>query len=161
MSKPNYIPEGRHTATPFLCVKDSAKAIEFYVKAFGAKEISRMTSPDGKSVMHAQIQIGDSTVCLSDENPQCGVSSPQTLGGVASTIYLYVPDTDASFKRAVEAGAEGKMPPADMFWGDRFAAIVDPFGHQWSFGTRVEELSFEEMTKRRDAFFKQMAGAAR
>ncbi len=157
MAKPNYIPEGRHTVTAFLVVKEASNAIEFYKKAFDAKEVMRMMAPDGKSIMHAEIKLGDSIVCISDEHPQCGVSSPQTLGGVASTLFLYVPDVDAAFKQATEAGCETKMPPTDMFWGDRFSSVQDPFGHQWSLATHVEDLTEEEIMKRQEGFFKQMA----
>jgi uncharacterized glyoxalase superfamily protein PhnB len=159
MKTNNYIPEGRHTVTPFLVVRGADKAIDFYVKAFGAKELTRMVGPDGKSIMHAQIKIGDSSICLSDENPQCGTQSPQSLGGVASTLYLYVPDVDVSFKRAVDAGCESKMEPTDMFWGDRFSSVADPFGHLWSLATHIEDLTTEEIKKRQESFFSQMAGA--
>jgi len=161
MKAKNYIPEGRHTITPFLVVRGADKAIDFYVKAFGAKELTRMLGPDGKSILHAQIKIGDSTICLSEESPQCAgaSSSPQTLGGVASSLYIYVPDVDVSFKRAVDAGCESKMVPTDMFWGDRFSSLQDPFGHQWSLGTHLEDLTPEEIKKRQDTFLKEMAGA--
>jgi uncharacterized glyoxalase superfamily protein PhnB len=159
MAKVNYIPEGRNTVTPFIVVREAAKAIDFYVKAFGAQEVFRMSGPDGK-IMYAHIKIGDSSICISDESPQCGdVKSPQTLGAVSSSLYVYVQDTDAAHKRAIDAGCENKMPPTDMFWGDRFSSVKDPFGHQWSLATHVEDVSFEEMTKRQEAFCAQMAGA--
>ena len=107
-----------------------------------------MTSPDGKSVVHAEIRIGDSMVMLSDEFPQTGPRSPQALGGTTASIFLYVPDVDAAFERAVDAGAKAVMPPADMFWGDRFGKLVDPFGHHWAMATHKEDLSDEEIRKR-------------
>ncbi|MBX9723960.1 MAG: VOC family protein, partial [Candidatus Obscuribacterales bacterium] len=150
MKAANYIPEGRHTVTPFLVVRGADKAIDFYVKAFGAQEIVRMVAPDGKSIMHSQIKIGDSTICITDESPQCNTKSPESLGGVASTLFLYVKDVDAAFKQAVAAGCESKMEPADMFWGDRFSSVQDPFGHQWSLATHVELLTGDEIKKRQD-----------
>ncbi|MGH7268110.1 MAG: VOC family protein [Candidatus Rokuibacteriota bacterium] len=146
MAKP--IPDGYRTATPYLTVKGAAQAIDFYERAFGAQEVERMTGPDGKSVMHAEIKIGDSIVMLSDELPQGGCRSPQTLGGTTASIFLYVPDVDAAFKRALDAGAKAAMPPADMFWGDRFGKLVDPFGHEWGMATHKEDLSPEEIRKR-------------
>jgi PhnB protein len=142
------IPDGYRTVTPYLTVKGAAQAIEFYKRAFGARESERMTGPDGKSVMHAEIQIGDSLVMLSDEFPQMGSRSPQTLGGTTAAIFLYVPDVDAAFQQAVDAGAKAIMPPADMFWGDRFGKLVDPFGHHWAMATHKEDLSDEEIRKR-------------
>ena len=161
MKAKNYIPEGRHTVTPFMAVRSADKAIDFYVKAFGAKEVMQMVGPDGKTIMHAQIKIGESTICLSEESEQCGTKSPQSLGGVPISLYLYVPDVDAAYKRAVDAGCETKMAPADMFWGDRFSSVADPFGHQWSLATHVEDLNPEEIKKRQESFFAQMAGATR
>jgi PhnB protein len=146
MAKP--IPDGYRTVTPYITVKGAAQAIEFYKRAFGAQEHERMTGPDGKTVMHGEIKIGDSIVMLADEMPQMGCRSPQTLGGCTGYIFLYVPDVDAAFKRAVEAGAKATMPPADMFWGDRFGTVEDPFGHQWGLGTHKEDLSPEEVRKR-------------
>jgi len=158
MPKANHIPQGRHTVTPFLVIRDAAKAIDFYTKAFGAQEVTRMLTPDGK-IMYAQITIGDSAICMCDENPSCGTSSPQTLGGTASSLFIYTQDVDAAYDRAVTAGCKSNLPPTDMFWGDRFAGLVDPFGHQWSIATHIEDVSPEEMKKRGEAFCKQMAGA--
>jgi PhnB protein len=155
MAKP--IPEGHHTITPYLVVKDASQAIDFYKRAFGAKEMDRMSAPDGKRVMHAEIQIGDSRLMLSDEFPGAGSTSPQTLGGTTCQIFLYVPDVDAAYQQAISAGATAGMPPADMFWGDRFAKLSDPFGHQWGLATHKEDVSPQEMKKRSDAFFAQMA----
>jgi PhnB protein len=146
MAKP--IPDGYRTVTPYLTVKGAAQAIDFYTRAFGAQEVERMTGLDGQSVMHAEIKIGDSVVMLSDEFPQMGCRSPQTLGGTTASLFLYVADVDAAFQRAVDAGAKAIMPPADMFWGDRFGTLVDPFGHQWSLATHKEDLSREEIRKR-------------
>ena len=156
MAKP--IRDGFHTATPYLTVKGAAKALEFYKRAFGAHETDRMTNPDGKSVMHAEIRIGDSMLMLSDEFPQPGGSrAPETLGGTTSAVFLYVPDVDAAFKRAIDAGAKAVMPPTDMFWGDRFAKLADPFGHQWAMATHKEDLSREEIEKRGTAAMAAMA----
>jgi uncharacterized glyoxalase superfamily protein PhnB len=146
MAKP--IPEGYHTITPYITVKGAAKAIDFYKRAFGARERDRMTDPEGKRVMHAEIQIGDSIVMLGDEFPQGECKSPQTLGGTAVSLFLYVPDVDAAFKRAVDAGATAAMAPTDMFWGDRFGKLVDPFGHEWAMATHKEDLSHDEIRKR-------------
>ena len=118
-------PDGYRTVTPYITVKGAAQAIDFYKRAFGAQERQRMTGPDGKSVMHADIKIGDSMVMLCDEFPQMGNRSPQTLGGTTASIFLYVPDVDSAFKQAVDAGAKAVMAPADMFWGDRFGKLVD------------------------------------
>jgi PhnB protein len=146
MAKP--IPDGYRTATPYLTIKGAAQAIEFYKRAFGAQEGGRMTGPDGKSVMHAEIRIGDSMLMLSDEFPQMGSRSPETLGGTTGSIFLYVPDVDTAFKRAVDAGAKAIMPPTDMFWGDRFGKLVDPFGHEWAMATHKEDLTPEEIRRR-------------
>jgi PhnB protein len=142
------IPDGYHTVTPYITVKGAAQAIDFYTRAFGARESARMTAPDGKHVMHAEIRIGDSIVMLSDESPQMGNRSPQTLGGTTASIFLYVPDVDTAFKRAVDAGARAIMPPTDMFWGDRFGKLADPFGHEWAMATHKEDLDPEEIRKR-------------
>ena len=146
MAKP--IPDGYRTITPYIAVKGAAQAIDFYKRAFGAKEGERMTDPDGKRVMHAEITIGDSKVMLSDEYPQGGCVSPQTLGGTAVSLFMYVPDVDSAFKRAIDAGATSAMAPTDMFWGDRFGKLVDPFGHEWAMATHKEDLSPEEIRKR-------------
>ena len=141
------IPEGYHTATPYLIVNAAANAIEFYKKAFGAKEIMRMTQPDGK-IGHAEIKIGDSPVMLADEFPQMGARSPQSLGGSPVSILLYVEDVDAMFTQAVAAGAAVQRPVADQFYGDRAGGVTDPFGHVWYIATHKEDVSSEEMKKR-------------
>ncbi|MBI1848893.1 MAG: VOC family protein [Planctomycetes bacterium] len=152
------VPAGSHTVTPHMIIKDPGKAIEFYKKAFGATEIMRMNGPGGV-VMHAEIKIGDSIVYLAGENPQYGCKSPQTLQGTPVSLHLYVENVDASFKRAVEAGATVQMPVTEMFWGDRFGKVADPFGHEWSIATRVKDMTPAEMAKAQEAFFKQMATA--
>ena len=141
-------PEGYHTVTPHLIVRGGAKALEFYRAAFGAEETVRMPGPDGR-LMHAEMRIGDSVVMLSDEFPEPGSKSPQSLGGCSGGIFLYVDNVDAAFKRAVDAGCAAKMPPTDMFWGDRFARLTDPFGHAWAMATHVEDVPPEEMKRRR------------
>ncbi len=144
------IPEGYHTITPSLTVRDCARALEFYKEALGAEERMRAPGPDG-SVWHAEIQIGDSVVMLNDEYPEQGARGPQSLGGSPVGMWVYVEDIDAAFEKAVEAGAEVTMPPADMFWGDRMGSVVDPFGHKWTFASHVEDVSPEEMEKRQKA----------
>ena len=139
------VPEGYHTVTPYLCIRGAAKALDFYARAFGAKEKVRMPGPDGK-VMHAEILIGDSLVMLGDESPQA--KSPAAFGGTPVSIMLYVPDVDAVFKKATAAGAKADAPPSDMFWGDRYGKLTDPFGHSWGIATHVEDVTPEEMKKR-------------
>ena len=146
MAKP--IPDGYRTITPYITVQGAAQALEFYKRAFGAEEKERMPGPDGKSVMHAELKIGDSIVMLSDEFPGMGCRSPRALGGSTGYLFLYVPDVDAAFKRAVDAGAKASMPIADMFWGDRFGKVTDPFGHEWGLATHKEDLSPDEIKKR-------------
>jgi PhnB protein len=140
------IPEGMHTVTPLLVCAEAADAIEFYQKAFGAIELSRMPGSDGK-LMHASIRIGDSVVMLADEMPDWGSFGPKSLKGSPVTIHLYVKNADAVFEQAVRAGAKVTMPLDDMFWGDRYGKLEDPFGHQWSIGTHVRDVSPEEMQK--------------
>jgi PhnB protein len=144
------IPEGYHTATPYLAVDDAAEAIEYYKKAFGAKERGRMETPDGK-IGHAELQIGDSVVMLSDPLPQATTRTPKELGGTSASVFLYVEDVDAVVKDAVDAGASVTMEVADQFWGDRFGTIADPFGHLWSIATHIEDVPPEEMAERAKA----------
>jgi uncharacterized glyoxalase superfamily protein PhnB len=151
------IPDGYHTVTPYLTVRGADQAITFYKNAFGAEELMRMPGPGGKSIMHAEITIGDSRIFLSEELPEMGCRSPQSLGGTASSLHLYVEDVDAAFKRAVSAGAQVKMLVADMFWGDRFGKLIDPFGHEWGMATHTEDRTPEEIRERANAFFAQMA----
>jgi PhnB protein len=155
------IPTGFHTVTSHLTVRDADKAIDFYKRAFGAEERARFLRPDGKSIMHAEIKIGDSIIMLGEENPAMGCSGPQTLGGTTVYLYLYLEDVDKVFNRAASAGAKVLMPVADMFWGDRMGKVMDPFGHEWMLATHKEDPSQEEIQKRSAAFFAQMAGQAR
>jgi PhnB protein len=141
------IPEGYHAVTPYLIVKDAARAIAFYEKAFGAKERFRMARPDGK-VEHAELQIGDSRIMLADESPELGARSPQSIGGTPVTIHLYVDDVDAVARRAVDAGAQLMRPIADQFYGDRNGSVADPFGHMWWISTHKEDVPPDEMKRR-------------
>ncbi len=141
------IPDGYHAVTPYLIVKGGARAIEFYREAFGAKELFRMSQPDGR-VGHAEIQIGDSRLMLADENPEIGARSPQSIGGSAVTIYLYVGDVDATVARAVAAGAKLTRPVETQFYGDRNGGLTDPFGHLWYVATHVEEVPADELERR-------------
>jgi uncharacterized glyoxalase superfamily protein PhnB len=158
MAKVKPIPDGSHSITPGLVVKNARKAIEFYKNALGAKELFVMPGPDGKSVMHAELQIGDSKFYLGDENPEWGAISPQTLGGSAVSLNVYTEDCDAMFKRAVAAGATVKQPLTNMFWGDRYGKITDPFGHNWGISSHVEDVSEADMDKRAKEW---MASAAK
>jgi uncharacterized glyoxalase superfamily protein PhnB len=146
------IPEGYHSLTPSLTIKGAAAAIDFYKRAFGAIEHSRAIAPDGKSVWHADLQIGDSRLMLTDEFPEQGSHAPAPTGAVGLSIWLYVPDVDAVFERAVDAGAKPVMPVNDAFWGDRWGGLLDPFGHNWVVATRRENLTDEEMRARADTF---------
>lgn len=153
----NPIPEGFRTVTPHMVVKNTADAIEFYKKAFGAEEIMRMCGPDGKSVMHAEIKIGDSIIMMCDEFPQSDhCRSPQSVNGTTVTLALYVEDVDKSFARAIDAGATVAMPVMDCFWGDRYGKVRDPFGHEWGIATHKQDLTPEEIAKGAEEFFKNM-----
>ncbi len=145
MTKP--IPAGFHSVTPTLTVRGAGDAIEFYKKAFNAEEINRFPGPDGKTIMHAEIKIGDSIIMLNDEFPQMNCLSPQSVGGPSSAIYLYVENSDSIFNRAVSAGAKVRMPMMNAFWGDRFGMLEDPYGHIWTVATRIIDLSPEEIKK--------------
>ena len=151
------IPEGFHTLTPYVIVKGAAEAIDFYKKAFGAEELFRMPGPDGKTVGHAEIKIGDSIVMLSDECPEFGARSPQALNGTPVSFMFYVKDADTAFKRAVDAGAKVLQPLENKFYGDRSGTVADPFGHQWTIGTHVEDVAPEELEKRAAEAFAKMA----
>jgi PhnB protein len=144
---PKPIPEGYHTVTPYLAVEDAARAIEYYTRAFGAKEVVRMDAPGGK-IGHAELEIGDSRIMLSDPFPQASTQPPKQLGGTSGSVFMYVEDVDAVVKQAVDAGATVTMEVADQFWGDRFGTITDPFGHVWSIATHVEDVPPEEMAER-------------
>lgn len=153
MAKP--IPDGFHTVTPHLVCAGAAKAIEFYKAAFGASEIDRLAGPGG-ALMHAAIRIGDSIVFLVDEMPQWGSLGPLARGGSSVTIHLYVADVDAAFAKAVTAGCTVKMPVTDMFWGDRYGQVTDPFGHSWSLATHKRDLTQAEIEEGFKAMAAQM-----
>ena len=144
------IPDGYYSLTPYVVCRGAAKAIEFYIKAFGAQETVRMPGPHG-SIAHAEVKIGNSMLMLADENKERGQLSPDSIGGSPCSIMFYADDVDEVFKRAVAAGAKTEMPPADMFWGDRMGNIVDPFGHKWAIATHKEDVSPAEMEKRMSA----------
>jgi uncharacterized glyoxalase superfamily protein PhnB len=153
MPKPNPVPPGFHTVTPHLVVRDAPKAIDFYRRAFGAEEAYRIASPDGSAVLHAELRLGDSVIMLADENPAMGSVSPLATGSTSVTISLYVADTDALFARATGAGAKPALPPTDMFWGDRYAQVIDPFGHRWAIATHQKDLTPDEIRKAMAAAF--------
>jgi PhnB protein len=147
------IPEGYHSATPYLIVTGAAEAIEFYKRAFGATELLRMADGNG-SIAHAEIKIGDSIIMLADENPNAGYRGPRSLGGSSVSIMLYVADVDGTFERAVKAGARAQRAVANQFYGDRSGALEDPFGHFWTISTHVEDVAPEELKRRVAAAFK-------
>jgi len=151
-------PKGYHTITPNIVIRDAARAIDFYKKAFGAEETMRMPGPGGK-VMHAELKIGDSIVMLADEMPEMGSKSPKAYGGSPVNFYVYLGNVDAAWKRAVDAGAKVVMPLADMFWGDRTGRLEDPFGHSWSLAEHIKDVTPEEIKKGQEASFKQMQPA--
>jgi PhnB protein len=143
-------PEGYQSVTPHITVKGASEAIDFYKKAFGAVEERRMVGPDGKKLIHAAIRIGNSVVMVADEFPEfgeCASKAPTTLGGTAVSLHIYVEDVDAMFKQALDAGAREFMPVSDMFWGDRYGQVEDPFGHKWSIATHIRDVSEEEMAE--------------
>jgi PhnB protein len=149
------IPEGYHTLTAYLAVDDAAAAIEFYKEAFGATERGRMDAPGGK-IGHAELQIGDSVFMLSDPFPQSSVKSPKEAGTTTASIFVYSEDVDTAIQRAVDAGATVEQEPTDMFWGDRFGSVADPFGHRWAIATHIEDVSPEEMAERGKAAMAEM-----
>jgi PhnB protein len=142
---PKPIPDGYHAVTPYLICRGAQRAIEFYTRAFGATELYRMPGPDGK-IMHAELQVGDSRVMLADETSE--FRSPQSVGGTSVSMMLYVNDVDATFRKAIEAGAKALRDVKNQFYGDRSGTLTDPFGHVWTIGTHVEDVSPEEMTRR-------------
>ena len=150
------IPKGFHSVTPYLTVNDGPRAIDFYKRAFGAEEVFRMDGPEGK-IGHAELKIGDSRIMLSDEMPQGCCRSPHALGGTAVNLFLYVKDVDKVFNEAVAAGAQVAMPVGDMFWGDRFGQVTDPFGHSWSLATHKEDVQPEELRRRAKATMEKTA----
>jgi PhnB protein len=149
------IPDGYHTVTPYLVVHDAARAIEFYKRAFDATELNRMDGPPGK-IAHAELKIGGSTIMLSDEMPGSANRSPQSLGGSPVGIFLYVKDVDSAFQKAVNAGAKVEAHLENMFWGDRYGKLTDPFGHSWSMATHKEDVAPAEMQKRMQAAMAKM-----
>lgn len=146
-TKPNPIPEGKALITPYLAVRGGEQALEFYKRAFGAVELMRIKQPDG-SLGHAEFKIGEAPVMLSDEFPAIGVLGPQTLGGTSVSLHVYVEDVDALAARAVQEGCKLLRPVSDEFYGERVALLEDPYGHRWSFSTRIEELTPEEVMER-------------
>src|SRR5208337_3014425 len=147
MKKISYIPKGYNSVTPYLVIKGAAKAIEYYKNVFGATEIHRMASPDGR-VGHAELQIGTSRIMLADENPQMGARSAESIGASPVSLYVYLPDCDKVVEKAVAEGAKILKPVQDQFYGDRSGFIQDPFGHLWGVATHIEDVSAEEMKER-------------
>jgi PhnB protein len=152
------IPEGYHTISPALAIEGCAEAIEFYKRAFGAKERSRMPGP-GNSIAHAELEIGDSIVMVSDPFPQGTTKAPTELGGTTVNLFMYVKDVDAVFQKAIDAGATVATPLEDQFWGDRFGTVLDPYGHAWGIATHVEDVPPEEMAERSKQFLEAMASS--
>jgi uncharacterized glyoxalase superfamily protein PhnB len=152
MATVNYMPKGMHTLTPNLVVRDCASAIEFYKKALGAQEVSRMPAPDGRSIWHAELRVGDSLIFLNDEMPGMGHAAPSASNPLPVTMWLYVQDCDAAFKRAIGAGAKATQDPTDMFWGDRCSGVADPYGYLWSFATHQKDMTEAEMKRAGEAF---------
>ena len=147
MTKVNAVPDGYSNVTPYLIVSDGAGAIDFYKRIFGASEVMRIPGPGGR-VGHAELRIGNSIIMLADEHPQVGARSPQSIGGSPVSFLLYVEQVDAVTQKAEAAGAKILRPPKDQFYGDRTATLTDPFGHQWTVATHVEDVAPEEMQKR-------------
>jgi len=150
------IPQGYRSITPYLTLNDAARAIDFYKRAFGAQEVMRMEGPGGK-IGHAEIKIGDSMIMLADEMPASSSRSPQSLGATTGGVFLYVENVDTVFNQAVSAGAQVEAPIADMFWGDRYGRLKDPFGHSWSVATHKEDVAPAEMKKRMEEATQKMA----
>jgi uncharacterized glyoxalase superfamily protein PhnB len=154
-TKAQAIPRGYHTVTPSLVVAGAGKAIDFYKRAFGAVELMRFPGPDG-TIMHAEIQIGDSIVMMGDEMPEQGGRGPKSIGGTPVSFFIYKENVDDAWKQAVDAGARTIMPLADQFWGDRTGCLEDPFGHRWWLAQHIQDLTPEEMQRNAEAFFSQM-----
>lgn len=153
------IPEGYHTLTPYMTVRDAVRAIDFYKQAFGAQERGVMKGPDGK-VMHAELKIGDSVIMLADEFPEFGAVAPESGASTSMGLHIYVTDVDDAFDRAVKAGAKVEMPVSDQFWGDRYGKLRDPFGHKWSIATHVKDMSADEMKESMDEAMANMQKTA-
>jgi uncharacterized glyoxalase superfamily protein PhnB len=156
MATTNPNPQGRHSVVPNLVIRDCAKAVEFYKRAFGAQEVARYPSPDGKTVWHCELRIGDSSVFMNDEMPGMSQHAPTPQNPVPVTMWINVPDCDAAFKRAMQAGAKETMKPEDMFWGDRCAGVADPFGYLWSFATHQKDMTDEEIRRAGEEFARTM-----
>lgn len=154
------IPKGMHTITPHITVNNAAKAIDFYKQAFGAQELGRSATPDGR-LMHAALKIGDSTLMLNDEFPEMGGCNAPQGGRKPFVLHMYWENVDQAWERAVNAGAKVAMPLSNMFWGDRYGHLEDPFGYTWAMASRVEEVSPEEAARRGKEMFSGMAGAKR
>ena len=154
------MPENFHAVTPYLTVKNATKAIEFYKRGLGARELARMPMPDGK-IAHAELQIGDSIIMLGEECPEHHSVSPQTLEGSPVTLTLYVENVDSAFDRAVEAGATSREPVEDKFWGDRAGSLTDPFGHRWMLMTHIEDVPPEQMKQRMAEAFSMASAESR
>ena len=153
------IPEGYHTLNCSLSVDNASEAIDFYTRAFGARERGRMEGPGG-TIAHAELEVGDSVLMLSDPFPQASTKPPKELGGTSASLFMYVEDVDAAFQQAIDAGATVIMPLDDMFWGDRFGTLADPFGHSWSLATHIEDVPPEEMAERGKAAMAAMASGS-
>ena len=151
------VPQGYTRVTPYLIVRDAANAIDFYTRAFGAKETMRLEGPDGR-IGHAELRIGDAAVMLADEMPDMGYRGPLSYGGTPVSLLLYVENVDREFEKALAAGAESKRPVADQFYGDRSGTLIDPFGHQWTLATHVEDVSPVEIARRFEAMVRAGAG---
>lgn len=160
MASANPIPQGLHSVTPNLVIRDCAKAIEFYQRALGAKELRRMPAPDGKSIWHAELRVGDSTFFLNDEMPGMGQLAPSPDKPAPTTMWLYVDDCDRAYRRAIDAGARSLAEPTDMFWGDRCCGVADPFGYTWSFATHQKDMTEEEMRRGGEEFARAMQARA-
>ena len=150
------VPEGHHTVTPHLIIKGAGEAMDFYKKAFGAQEVMRMPGPGGRGVGHGELKFGDSYIYVAEEFPDMKCLSPKSLGGTPVGIHLYVDNVDAAFKQALSAGCKETMPLTNMFWGDRFGKLADPYGHEWSLAQHMEDVPPQEMAKRAEEAFKQM-----
>jgi len=157
-TKVSPVPEGFHTITPSLIVNDAASALEFYKSAFGALELVRLSTPDGSKIMHSSLKVGNSIFYVTDELPGMSQKSATSLGGTSVSLNLYVDNADAAFDQAVDGGATPLMPVSEMFWGDRFGMVADPFGHVWCFATRVKEPTLEEVVEGAKAAFGAMKG---
>lgn len=154
------IPEGYHTLTPFLTVRNASKAIDFYKQAFGARERGGVAKDPSGKVMHAELQIGDSVIMLSDEFPEFGSHAPESGGSTSMGLHIYVDNVDQAFDRAVKAGAKVEMPVEDQFWGDRYGRLKDPFGQKWSIATHVKDMSADEMKRSMDEAMSNMKKTA-